>query len=214
MDGVLPDKVRGGADPDEASRFRILRRGNWRRALRLEPIFWTALELAARENSMKLTDYVRTLIPDGGRAGNQTSRLRAHAAQWMHERLIDSERRLAESGPARMLKAVPLPGFIIGGERGLIAYNGDFMKFVHDVADKERIPRVSDARLNLDAPIERIVETLRESTRPALECGFHLTLNDRRIRGRVRASLVPGTGRGPDVMGFITTVERARSSAA
>ncbi len=197
------------AEDPAVPRFRILKRGDWQRALRLEEIFWSILEAAAKANALKLTDYVRGILDGKDGTRNQSSELRVAAATWLKERLEDRERRLRQAGPAQFLKGVPVPGFIISGSRGLVAYNAEFVNFVRQSADKHDVPRVSEARLTLDLQIDQIIETLREGTRSTLDRRFELALNAQRLRGRVRVSLVPGS-EGYDVMGFVTAVERKR----
>lgn len=191
------------ADDVDAPRFRILKRGSWRRAIKLEGIFWTLLELAAKRHSLKLTDYVREVLGEASSSRNQTSDLRVHAARWLHDRLEETERKLEEASPQRLIQAVPLPAFIIGHKRGLIAHNSEFASFIRSVADKEQIAEVSQARLTLDAPLAAIIETLRATSKRALDCGFQIVLNERRLKGRVRVSLVPGSAGRTDIMGFV-----------
>ena len=80
-----------GAGPAE-TRFRIFRRGEWRRAFRLEEVFWTALEDAAADKGVKVADYVRSIVdgePEG--AANSSSLLRVHAATWLQDRIARLE---------------------------------------------------------------------------------------------------------------------------
>lgn len=188
-------------DPDQL-RFRILKRGKWQRAIKLEGIFWTALEAMAAQQGTKLTDYVKAYLtpkPDV----NQTAELRAHAARWLHERLVATEERLAGFGPNGMLQAVPLPGFIIGRGLGLVAFNIDFLQLIRRVAALEDSQAMPSARLNLDAPLARIIERLRETVPRPLECGFTLTINGLASRGRVRVCIAPGPDGRDDIMGFV-----------
>jgi predicted DNA-binding ribbon-helix-helix protein len=192
-------------DPEQI-RFRILQRGKWRRAIKLEGIFWTALESIAARQGMKLTDYVQAFL-DTRPGSNQTAELRTHAARWLHERLTATEERLNGFGPGGMLQAVPLPGFIIGRGLGLIAFNADFLHLIRRVAACGQGEEVPSARLNLDAPLASIIERLREAAPRPLECGFTLAINRRASRGRVRVCIAPGPDGRDDIMGFVLALK-------
>jgi predicted DNA-binding ribbon-helix-helix protein len=193
-------------DPDQL-RFRILQRGTWRRAIKLEGIFWTALEDMAEQAGTKLTDYVQAFLGTRPEGANQTAELRTHATRWLHDRLTASEQKLTSFGPVGMLQAVPLPGFVIGRGLGLIGFNADFLHLIRRTAALEEAGGIPQARLNLDAPLAHIIDRLRETMPRPLECGFTLTIDRRASRGRVRVCIAPGPNGRDDIMGFVLTLK-------
>ncbi len=194
-----------GASPDRL-RFRILKRGDWRRAIKLEEIFWKSLEEMAAQEGLKLTDYVRSVLDALPDHANQTAELRAHVARRLHDRLAETQERLAGSGASGMLQAAPVPGFVTGPGLGLIAYNGEFLRLIRRAAAREEHQGVPQARLNLDAPLSHIVDLLARSRPRPLECGFTLTVDHRAMRGRVRVCLMPGPNGREDLMGFVSSI--------
>lgn len=189
-------------DPDQL-RFRILQRGNWRRAIKLEGIFWSALEHIAERSGAKLTDYVQSFLATKPEGANQTAELRSHAARWLYERLTAAEEKLTSFGPVGMLQAVPLPGFVIGRGLGLIGFNAEFLHLIRRTAALEEAGGIPQARLNLDAPLAHIIDRLRETAPRPLECGFTLMIDRRASRGRVRVCIAPGPNGRDDIMGFV-----------
>lgn len=197
------------ATPPETMRFRILTRGTWKRAIRLESVFWDALEFGARESGQKLTDYVRAVLDDLPEGANATSRLRVHATALLDERLAAARTELAAVDGAGLLRSVPAAGFVVAPGRGLIAHNAEFMAFVRKAAGHRDGDPAPAVRLNLEAPLRSIVGVLRETRPRPLECGYALTVGERVLRGRVRVSLAPGSAATDEILGFVLPQDRA-----
>lgn len=200
---VRPDAGGDGEASDREPRFRILKRGDWRRAIKLEDVFWTSLEIAAERAGQKLTDYVRAVLEDAPDGANQTAILRVHAARVLRDGLTAAERRLSETSAAEILKASPAPGFIVASGHGLVAYNSAFARRMVDAARIIPGKPLPQARMSLEAPIQHVAEAIRRARPKMLECGFTLQVGDGVVRGRIRTSLVHGPGGRDDVLGFV-----------
>jgi len=209
---LVSDATASRRSPDQL-RFRILQRGAWRRAIKLEEIFWTALEAMAGRKSTKLTDYVQSFLETRPASANLTAELRVHAARWLYGQLTVTEEKLTGFGPGAMLQAVPQPGFIVGRGLGLIAFNAEFLHLIRRIAAMEEGQAIPQARLNLDAPLARILERLRETAPRPLDCGFTLTIQRRASRGRVRVCIAPGPDGRDDIMGFVLTLRDDASAS-
>lgn len=191
------------APSDGELRFRILKRGDWRRAIKLEDVFWSALELAAARENAKLTDYVRAVLDAAPEGANQTAHLRVHAARVLRDGLANAERRLSETSAGEILKASPAPGFIVTSGLGLVGYNAAFARRMVEAARLVPGEPLPAARMSLEAPIDAIAAAIRKTRPKALECGFTLTIGASVLRGRIRACLALGPAGREDVLGFL-----------
>ena len=201
---ILPDNDR---DTLHSPRFRIFQRGGWKRAFKLEDIFWHALEYLAERKGQKLTDYLRSQLEMRKSVDNQSSFLRALAACGIMEELEETQKQLARFGSRGVLQAVPAPGFIVAEGLGLAGYNGEFLALVRKLAALGDGDEQPQARLNFDLPVAGIKSALRERQPQPVECGFSLMAGSRRCRGRVRVCLIPGSSNREDLMGFIVALQ-------
>jgi len=199
------DRVAAGLDADDEAdgipRFRVLRRQGWRKAFRLEAIFWETLEAAAREKGFRLTEFVHDRV--AGQPGNQASALRVAAAVWLTRRY---QRLRKITAPARLidlLQAAPVPSFAIDQSRRLVAHNREFADLVR--ADTRADPEshdISTARLALEAPLDALIAELEKNPGKVLTCGYTIRHDSTRRVGRARVILVPAE-KGRTIVGYI-----------
>ena len=191
-----------GGNPAE-TRFRIFRRGEWRRAFRLEQVFWAALEEAAAEKGTKVADYVRSIVEgetDG--AANSSSLLRVHAATWLQARVARLEVAQQQREILHAALAAPLPCFVISATRALVSFNTEFSAYVTGRAQAASAEDVSKARLTLDIPVDRLIEVLAGQPGRVVLCGFNIRTSAAIASGRARVTLVQPSRRDL-VVGYI-----------
>lgn len=208
-----PEAAAGAAHPAE-TRFRIFRRGEWRRAFRLEQVFWEALEEAAAARGLKLADHVRAIVEgeeaegagDGQaaptEAANSSSLLRVHAAQWLQSRIARLEVAQGQREVLHAALAAPLPCFVISATRALVSFNTEFSAYVTGRAQAASAEDVSKARLTLDVPVDRLIEVLAGQPGRVVICGFTIRTSAAIASGRARVTLAQPSRRDL-VVGYI-----------
>lgn len=187
-----------------AMRFRIFKRGTWRRAFRLEEAFWTVLERAAKDRGYKISDYIKALVDQApGNEANQSSMLRVHAVEWLGARLSILQGAQDPREVLHAALAVPLPCFVIGANRSLVNYNSEFTAYVTGRAQEAASDEdVSKARLSLDVPIDRLIEVLSAQQGRSVLCGFTIRTSLAIATGRAKVTLAQPSRRDM-VVGYI-----------
>jgi len=189
------------ARADGVPRFRVLRRQGWRKAFRLEAIFWETLEAAAQEKGLRLTEFVHGLV--AGQPGNQASALRVAAAGWLSRRYHRLRKTTAPARLIGLLQAAPVPSFAIDQSRRLVAHNREFVDLVRaDTPVGSESQDISTARLALDAPLDALIAELENNPGKILTCGYTIRLDSTRRVGRTRVILVPAE-KGRTIVGYI-----------
>jgi predicted DNA-binding ribbon-helix-helix protein len=176
--------------------FRVFRRGDERRAFRLERVFWELLEQAAAAKGQKLRELVFSLIDQESDAKNLASSLRTAGAKWANDR----NAALTESGGPQaglvLFHACPSPGIVIGEDRRIVAFNIGMQSFIAGRRSQLRGDMV-DARFAFELPVGQIIKFLVEAPGKFMECGFRITLGGEALTGRCRVCLYrdgsPGT---------------------
>lgn len=179
------------------SQFRVFRRGEERRAFRLEPVFWELLEQAAAAKGQKLRDLVFSLIDREPDAKNLASSLRTAGAKWAEER----NAALAESASTQsaivLFHACPSPGIVIGEDRAIVAFNIAMQNFIAGRRLHGLRNGIVDARFAFELPIGQIIKFFVEAPGKFMECGYRVTLGEETLSGRCRVCLYrdgkPGT---------------------
>ena len=187
------------------SQFRVFRRGEERRAFRLERVFWDLLEQAATAKGQKLREFIFSLIDQESDAKNLASSLRTAAAKWASER----NAALAESASPQaglvLFHACPSPGIVIGEDRRIVAFNIAMQNFIAGRRSQLRGDMV-DARFAFELPVGQIIKFLVEAPGKFMECGFRITLGGEALTGRCRVCLYRDGSPGTRQLGaFIVT---------
>ncbi len=114
-----------GRPGEQEPRPRIVQFNNRRYSIRLEPVFWRALETLAERNQVRLGKFIAEL-EETYQGKNFSSFLRVFS-------MLDAERGLAEGrlgdGRASLLdlvEACPTPGVVLSHDRTIIACNTAF----------------------------------------------------------------------------------------
>ena len=191
-----------------ALRFRIFKRGSWRRAFRLEDVFWEALERAARDEQLKLGDYVKQLADSSAPDANISSLMRVRAMEWLNRRCEMLE---AAQAPARLLPAVmaaPVPCFVISASRELVASNAEFTGYVTAQAKPDAAAQSTKVHMSLDMPVQKLLEKLSEAPGRTVACGFSIRTPAALLLGRARLSLLHAERRDM-LVGYVLDEGRA-----
>ena len=122
-----------GSDRHEKSdiEFRTLTHKQKRRAFKLERMFWKILEGAAAADRKSLAEFVAGVLAEREKHPNKTSLLRVAAAQWLIDKVVDvSNRSMSQKMLGQIVKASPMPCFLVSGEHAIESPNGAFMKML------------------------------------------------------------------------------------
>lgn len=65
--------------------FRVVARGNVRRGIRLERIFWTTLKRMAENRKITMGALIEEIAGEHGESGNLTSAIRVTCLRWLDE---------------------------------------------------------------------------------------------------------------------------------
>ena len=189
------------AAADGQTRFRVLRRQGWRKAFRLEEIFWETLEAAARDKGLRLAEFVHDRV--AGQSGNQSSALRVAAASWLAQKYQRLRKKTAPARLIDLLQAAPVPSFAIDQSRRLVAHNREFVDLVRaDTLAGAESHDISTARLALDVPLDALIGELEKDPGKVLTCGYTIRHDSTRRVGRARVILVPAE-KGRTIVGYI-----------
>ncbi len=114
---------------NESPKPRIVQFRNRRYSVRLEPIYWRALERLAEHRNMRLGRFIAQLAEDFN-GGNFSSYLRVHC-------MLEAERSLAQThlSPAYgtlldVVRGCPSPGLVLSRYRSIIAHNQAFAEWL------------------------------------------------------------------------------------
>lgn len=178
-------------DTPTTMRFRIFKRGAWRRAFRLEEVFWQVLGEASAAGKTKIGDYVKALVDEAEGSGvNQSSMLRVHATEWLLKRVRSLETASEAREVLHAALQAPVPCFVVGANRALLHFNPEFSTYVIGRAQAANAEDVSKARLSLDAPVDRLIEVLSAPPGRVAICGFSIRTPSAVATGRAKVSLV------------------------
>lgn len=204
---TLPTSDDSGATPETPEfQFRVFRRGEERRAFRLERVFWELLEQAAAAKRQKLRELVFSLIDQEPDGKNLASSLRTAGAKWASER----NAALAQSAGAQsglvLFHACPSPGIVIGEDRRIVAFNIAMQNFIASRRPHALQSDMVDARFAFELPVGQIIKFLVEAPGKFMECGFRITLGSEALPGRCRVCLYRDGNPGTRQLGaFIVT---------
>lgn len=193
----------GAGDAAGPLRFRIFKRGAWRRAFRLEQAYWDVLERAAADAGLKIADYVKGLVDATAETGaNQSSMLRVHALAWLRRQADGLAKGQEPREILHAALAAPLPCFVISANRALVNFNGEFSSYVVGRAQAASEDDVSKARLSLDVPVDKLIELLSAQPGRAVLCGFTIRTSLAIATGRAKVTLAQPSRRDL-VVGYV-----------
>jgi predicted DNA-binding ribbon-helix-helix protein len=200
----VPDGAASNGETAD-SQFRVFRRGEERRAFRLERVFWDLLEEAATAKGQKLRELVFSLIDQETDSKNLASSLRTAGAKWASERNAALAGSAGPQAGLVLFHACPSPGIVIGEDRRIVAFNIAMQNFIAGRRSQLRGDMV-DARFAFELPVNQIIKFLVEAPGKFMECGFRITLGGEALSGRCRVCLYRDGPAGTRQLGaFIVT---------
>lgn len=149
-------------------RQRILQRNGRRVSLKLEEEFWEILELAAKDERIKLTDLIFRTMEDHPTA-NKSSLLRAFGGHWMRRKLVATQLASTNANIQGILSSCPLPCVIVTHEKKLIAQNSAFTERVLGTLISTVEAEDTVVRFSLGRPIAHIIRDLENGQKPFTE---------------------------------------------
>jgi len=144
-----------------APEFRVITHQGTRYAMRLEPVFWKVLELAAQNRTLRLSAYLGSILKGAVGQNNRASVARVHAVDWLSRRLLESATQGVSSKTLEAISALsPEPVFCINREGKFTAFNTAFRELMSRLSEDA----TSDAKPDLSVVFTRDLETIRAAT--------------------------------------------------
>ena len=185
-------------------RFRALTVDGRRRGVRLEQVYWSAIQEILSHENMTFSDLVVQLEADHPEAPNLTSLLRVHAMNWSMENLHVLRERTSIDEITKLVDACPTPAFVLSSNKRLRTYNNGFINFVRShFAGLDSGSISVGLRLQIDVSTEDLINKLRTSGDRFMPVGFVIGLENRRVRGRISAVLAPAWD-ADYIIGYVT----------
>lgn len=168
--------------------FRTVTTPSGRHALRLETVFWQAIERMAASTNRKSSDLVRELV---GLSEEQETNLSSAMRSIIVHRLLDEQERLspltAPMAMVKLLQTAPTPSFALDRHKRLVRVNDEFMRYLRTVL--ARSGPVEKAQLRLERPAETIFAELGAGE--VIECGVSIQVDNHERRTQARIVLPP-----------------------
>ncbi|KFC64582.1 hypothetical protein FG93_05178 [Bosea sp. LC85] len=168
-------------------RLRLVTIGGRRRAFKLEPQFWQALERMARVRRERLSALVAHLLSGDG--GNATARLRVAAIEWFMGESHASQSQDLKSRWQRIIDLIIEPAFIINQQKQILLFNGPMRAFAASAGDQPNV------RLGLSAEVSRILALFEENEQRIISMPCFLEAGQQSLKAIVRVTLLE-RGRG------------------
>ena len=113
----------------ESPKPRIVQFRNRRFSVRLEPVFWRALEDLSERAGIRLGQYIANQA-DRCPGGNFSSFLRVHCMLSHEERIADAALGANYTSLLSVVRAAPVPGLILSRYRSIIGANAAFLEWL------------------------------------------------------------------------------------
>lgn len=163
-------------------RFRLLTIAGRRRAFKLEPEFWRALEQMARQREERLSMLVARLV--GDEAGNATARLRVAVVEWYAQQARASRLQNLRGVWQRIIDLMVEPAFVIDQNKRILIFNGAMRALVVQSGTKSHV------QLELAAEISRVLAMFGENEQRVLSIPGALTVGQRLLQAAVRVTVL------------------------
>ncbi|QEL24125.1 ribbon-helix-helix domain-containing protein [Bosea sp. F3-2] len=166
-------------------RLRLLTISGRRRAFKLEPSFWRALEHMADQQRERLSTLVARLIAKDG--GNATARLRVAAIEWYMREAQAGQPRNLKGRWQRIIDLMIEPAFIINQHKQILLFNGPMHTLVASTGVQSQL------RLGLAAEIGRVLALFEENEQRILSIPGSLDAEHHSLKATVRVTLLERT---------------------
>ncbi|WP_119307847.1 ribbon-helix-helix domain-containing protein [Cohaesibacter haloalkalitolerans] len=179
-------------DPASTPKFRAIRTKNGRRGIRLEQAFWLTLDMISKQRKIPLHQLVEEAEDSVEDSKNLTSTLRVLCMNWTLDQVHLSQTSTSDRVIRNLLFACPTPAFTLFKDRRIHAFNQPFLTFISRAFDMLDLRQVaSNLQLLLDRRIEKLVEELKLGGNSPVNVGMTLSINNRRVKGRINAIVMP-----------------------
>lgn len=185
--------------------FRAITVHGKRRALKLETVFWAAIDRLAALQKKTAPEVLAHAFDEQGAGSNATSAVRQYVLRHFMEIDRSTQSSMSIEAVANLLNACPSPAFALSGDRRLRLTNAAFLRFVRLSFPGEHPESARNSlRLQIDMPMEELFAAFDDNEGKPVSVGFALGMNERRLRGRISA--VPAPCRDePVILGYIVT---------
>lgn len=212
QEALVPEQPGAPADghegPERAARFRILTIYGRRRAFALEPIFWSILEDAAEEKSMRLGEFVASLLADASRS-NHSALLRVKAAEWAEKRREGLQDKGFLSIGRRIAASHATPAFLIDQAGSIAAHNTAFSELLRHGAVLKDEPGRFSVQLRLGVTVNEMMRVLKANPDKFLRVRFSLLFERSERQGVLNAMFVGEEERGCFALGLVQSINEA-----
>jgi len=183
--------------------FRVVSRGNERRGIRLERIFWQAAKEIARRNGTTIAGFIDEISKQKDESANLASAIRVACLSSTIGRVAHLERLTSGKTVSSILAAVPSPGFALGANKQILAFNSAFQMLVRrQFPVLAEVEQRTDLKLALDINIAELIARLDQNGNTPVLTGFAIGVGDRRFRGQLNAVKAPASG-ADTVLAFV-----------
>jgi len=183
--------------------FRAITVNGRRRGLRLEKQFWLVLEDISRKEGLKIRDIIMKVEKDEGDVKNLASLLRVYALDWLQSNYLKLTSETSRQRVQAQVNTCPSPTFALSGKSGLKFYNSAFLHYIRsNIAMSESDAVQARLQLKIDMNSADLIEQLRNDNTESVALGFVIGLNNRQIRGKLKAALAFSDGE-PLIIGYI-----------
>ena len=172
--------------------FRAVNSRGTRRGIRLENIFWNAIEDITRRQGMSVGAYFDRIEGEVQSDAGFSSRVRSAVANDLVSRLRELDRVNSRERAFALVLASPAPAFLLSADKKIVRYNQSFFRFIQQhfsgVADADVLKTMA---LSLDVQIGDVFSTLQAEPGRPVVAGFAIGMGERRVRGRLNMVLAP-----------------------
>ncbi|WP_027833301.1 ribbon-helix-helix domain-containing protein [Maritalea myrionectae] len=181
--------------------FHAISNGETRKGIRLEKVFWRAIDMLAAEKGLKPNEFVRQLVVESQRINGNTASVVRTVVAGMLRNELDTLRAVGNETIKRIQK-VPVPSFAIDRQKRLKQVNHEFLHVVRVLSGQMTMKvDANHIQLVLDKPIEELFAML-EADESSVDCGYLLRIGQQQRRGQARVICLPVFPE-PCLIGFI-----------
>lgn len=169
--------------------FRTLSIGGARTGVRLERIFWQALDALSTEAGQKRSRFVSQIVEAANALDiNATGAIRSTTVDLLL-RELERLRPLAQSATmVSLLQAGPAPAFALDQRKRLVQSNPEFLRYLRSIAGSPGAA-ADAAQLSIDRPLDSLFQEI--AVGQTVECSISIRSGNRERRTTARILMVP-----------------------
>ena len=171
--------------------FRVVTHEGARLGFRLEHLFWSILEAAASAKGMRIGSYIAEALEGGEASNNSSSVLRVHATQWIGQRLKESSSRtLSPKFVVKVVRASPLPCFVMDNDNRIAAQNDAFLALLRTQVLNEGSNSEATVHIRFRSDVASIRERLKAAQDSYIEDTVQIELPGRKREMHARITSI------------------------